>query len=312
MPINIKLNQNENMASSYGRYYLEPATAEVLSTEGLVNHITHHNCAVGTEAIAAVIKKLGECVPELVAQGQPVKIDGLGIFYPTAENKKNGLTKAQLADPKVNPLDVLAGIHLRFRPQSDDLNDLTSKSFLKMQVQPVINLVCRAKALDLTPEISEVSKKKWASQKCTLAEFRKASGFPNIGGGSLTPDPSPTGEGSENSGGSNNGGNSGGSNSGGTGSITSGVAAPTIGGEAAFTTSTQVTMSGPDGAEIRYTTDGSTPTASSTLYTEAITVSSSVTLKAIAIKDGQSSEVTTKQFVKSDGGADDPSGFEGA
>ena len=117
-----------------------------------------------------------------------------------------------------------------------------------------------------------------------------------------------------NGGGSGNGGNSGGNggNSGGSGSITTGVAAPTIGGEAAFTTSTQVTMSGPEGAEIRYTTDGSTPTASSTLYTEAITVSSSVTLKAIAIKDGQSSEVTTKQFVKSDGGADDPSGFEGA
>ena len=71
-------------------------------------------------------------------------------------------------------------------------------------------------------------------------------------------------------------------------------------------------MSGPDGAEIRYTTDGSTPTASSTLYTEAITVSSSVTLKAIAIKDGQSSEVTTNQFVKNTSGGDDPSGFEGA
>ena len=213
MPINIKLNQNESMAGSYGRYYLEAATAEVLTTEGLVNHITHHNCAVGTEAIAAVIKKLGECIPELVAQGQPVKIDGLGIFYPTAENKKSGLTKAQLLDTKVNPLDVLAGIHLRFRPQSDDLNDLTSKSFLKMQVQPVVNLVCRAKALDLTPEISEVSKKKWASQKCTLAEYRNAGGFPNIGG--LTPDPSPTGEGSENQGGGSTGGNTGGDTGGG-------------------------------------------------------------------------------------------------
>ncbi len=117
-----------------------------------------------------------------------------------------------------------------------------------------------------------------------------------------------------NGGGSGNGGNSGGNggNSGGSGSITTGVAAPTIGGEGAFTTSTQVTMSGPDGAEIHYTTDGSTPTASSTLYTEAITVSSSVTLKAIAIKDGQSSEVTTKQFVKNTSGGDDPSGFEGA
>ena len=142
--------------------------------------ITHHNCAVGTEAIAAVIKKLGECVPELVAQGQPVKIDGLGIFYPTAENKKNGLLKSQLLDSKVNPLDVLAGVHLRFRPQSDDLNDLTSKSFLKMQVQPVINLVCRAKAVDLTPEITDKTKKKWLSQKCTLSEFRSAGGFPTI------------------------------------------------------------------------------------------------------------------------------------
>ena len=223
MPINVKLNQNESMTGSYGRYYLEAATAEVLTTEGLVNHITHHNCAVGTEAIAAVIKKLGECIPELVAQGQPVKIDGLGIFYPTAENKKNGLTKAQLLDTKVNPLDVLAGIHLRFRPQSDDLNDLTSKSFLKMQVQPVVNLVCRAKAVDLTPDVSEANKKKWASQKCTLAEYRNAGGFPNITGdttggsqnNSLTPDPSPTGEGSENQGGGNTGGSTGGNEGGG-------------------------------------------------------------------------------------------------
>ena len=164
MPVNIKLNQNEAMSSAYGKYYLEVATSEVLSTEGLVNHITHHNCAVGTEAIAAVIKKLGECIPELVAQGQPVKIDGLGIFYPTAENKKNGLLKSQLLDSKVNPLDVLAGVHLRFRPQSDDLNDLTSKSFLKMQVQP----------------ITDKTKKKWLSQKCTLSEFRSAGGFPTI------------------------------------------------------------------------------------------------------------------------------------
>ena len=184
MPVNIKLNQNEAMSSAYGKYYLEVATSEVLSTEGLVNHITHHNCAVGTEAIAAVIKKLGECIPELVAQGQPVKIDGLGIFYPTAENKKNGLLKSQLLDSKVNPLDVLAGVHLRFRPQSDDLNDLTSKSFLKMQVQPVINLVCRAKAVDLTPEITDKTKKKWLSQKCTLREFRSAGGFPTIDGSS--------------------------------------------------------------------------------------------------------------------------------
>ena len=35
MPVNIKLNQNEAMSSAYGKYYLEVATSEVLSTEGL-------------------------------------------------------------------------------------------------------------------------------------------------------------------------------------------------------------------------------------------------------------------------------------
>ena len=39
------------------------------------------------------------------------------------------------------------------------------------------------------------------------------------------------------------------------------VKAPTISGTTPFDESTQVTMSGPEGAEIRYTTDGSNPTA---------------------------------------------------
>jgi predicted histone-like DNA-binding protein len=80
------------------------------------------------------------------------------------------------------------------------------------------------------------------------------------------------------------------------------VTAPTISGETQFTETTQVSISGPAGAEIRYTTDGSTPTAESTLYSEPFTLSDTATVKAIAIKDGVSSQVSTKSFTKGSGG----------
>ena len=101
---------------------------------------------------------------------------------------------------------------------------------------------------------------------------------------SLTPDPSPNGEGSDNQG---------------SGSQNQALTSPSINGNTSFAESTQVSMSGPDGAEIHYTTDGSTPTAESTLYSETFTLTENTTVKAIAIKDGQSSEVATKYFYKS-------------
>lgn len=89
-----------------------------------------------------------------------------------------------------------------------------------------------------------------------------------------------------------------------TGSETPTVAAPTISGTTPFEESTTVTMSGPEGASIHYTTDGSTPTASSTSYTEALTLSDTTTVKAVAVKDGVSSSVTTRTFTKGSGGGD--------
>lgn len=78
------------------------------------------------------------------------------------------------------------------------------------------------------------------------------------------------------------------------------VSAPVISGTTPFQTSTSVTMSAESGAQIRYTLDGSTPSASSTLYSSAITLSATTTVKAIAIKDGVTSSVTTKLFTKSE------------
>lgn len=101
---------------------------------------------------------------------------------------------------------------------------------------------------------------------------------------------------------------SGGSGSGsGTGTGTGGsetptVAAPTISGSTPFEETTTVTMSGPSGATIHYTTDGTTPTSASTTYTEALTLSDTTTVKAVAVKDGESSSVTTRTFTKGSGG----------
>ena len=84
----------------------------------------------------------------------------------------------------------------------------------------------------------------------------------------------------------------------GNGSETASVEAPVIDGATPFDESTEVTISGPDGAEIRYTTDGTAPNAESTLYDSAITLTDTTTVKAIAIKNGESSEAATKVFTK--------------
>ena len=75
--------------------------------------------------------------------------------------------------------------------------------------------------------------------------------------------------------------------------------APVISGETPFETTTEVTMTASEGAKIYYTTNGDTPTAESTEYTEAITLEATTTIKAIAVLGGTSSSVASKTFTKS-------------
>jgi predicted histone-like DNA-binding protein len=89
------------------------------------------------------------------------------------------------------------------------------------------------------------------------------------------------------------------------------VMAPQITGTNPFATTTSVSIQAEQGAEIRYTTDGSTPTVESSLYSEPITLSATATVKAIAIMDGQSSEVASETFTKSGSDDDDLPGTGG-
>ena len=156
---------------------------------------------------------------------------------------------------------------------------------------------------DLTASISIELPKKWHERFKSKVEFKR-----------VAKDQNESTEGGE---GSSNGSGTGGSNENqnenqnGNENQNQSVGAPVINGNTSFTESVQVTMTAESGAEIRYTTDGSTPTASSTLYSEAITLGDTTTVKAIAIKDGVSSSVSSKTFTKTsgDGEPDGDGGF---
>ena len=86
--------------------------------------------------------------------------------------------------------------------------------------------------------------------------------------------------------------------------------APVISGEEKCKDSTTVTITATDSA-IRYTTDGTTPTAQSPKYTAPIQVTSTATIKAIAIKADNSrimSAVVEKTFTKESSGGSSSGG----
>lgn len=80
------------------------------------------------------------------------------------------------------------------------------------------------------------------------------------------------------------------------------VATPTFSvEEGSYTEAQTVTITcATEGATIYYTTDGTEPTASSTEYTGAISINETTTLKAIAVKDGQSSAVAEATYTISE------------
>jgi len=80
---------------------------------------------------------------------------------------------------------------------------------------------------------------------------------------------------------------------------TSAVPAPTfdlVGGTFSDTQYVNI-LSTSDSAEIHYTTDGSVPTANSTLFTHPVTVAVSETIRAIAILDSATSAITSATYV---------------
>lgn len=137
----------------------------------------------------------------------------------------------------------------------------------------------------------------YLSPTSTLADLGVASAY---AGGTQQSSGGGSGSGSgTQSGGSGSGTQSGGNTGGNSGSS---LSQPTISGSTPFAESTTVTITGPAGAELHYTNDGTTPTSASTLYSEPITLTDTATIKAVAVLNGESSAVASRTFTKSSGG----------
>ena len=283
IPMVINLRQNTNDANAaYGKWFAEVDSKEPLNLKGFAKHMTGHGKIADYQMCVLVLGQVVDCMSELLAQGQPVKLDGLGTFSPSVDGQKLG--KDTLAKAVEAGADAMInGIKINFTPENIKGEKLTSRAFKEQCVFELGYVV--------ESEVRMVGGKERRVQKKTPISYLLAPAADGNGGGS-------------NGGSSQNGGTQNGETSGG-GSQSTALASPTISGTTPFAETTSVSISGPAGAEIHYTTDGSTPTAESTLYSEAFTLSDTTTVKAIAIKDGESSEVASKLFTKSSGDGDD-------
>ena len=285
IPMVINLRQNTNDANAaYGKWFAEVDSKEPLNLKGFAKHMTGHGKIADYQMCVLVLGQVVDCMSELLSQGQPVKLDGLGTFSPSVDGQKLG--KDTLAKAVEAGADAMInGIKINFTPENIKGEKLTSRSFKEQCVFELGYVV--------ESEVRMVGGKERRVQKKTPISYLLAPAADGNGGGN-------------NGGSSQNGGTSGGGSNSGTqnggSSQSAALASPTISGTTPFAETTSVSISGPAGAEIHYTTDGSTPTAESTLYSEAFTLSDTTTVKAIAIKDGESSEVASKLFTKGEGG----------
>ena len=147
--VNMRENTNQK-SDQYGRLYPYIARYATLDTRGVCESAAMKNNIYGRHVIEGVESLLSDNIIELLSTGVAVQITGFGTFYPTLESRPTGV--ANLDEARALGADnIVAGIHVRFLPDSTELDNITSTKFkercaLKLHMfETVINTVVDGK-----------------------------------------------------------------------------------------------------------------------------------------------------------------------
>ena len=122
----VKQNKNDK-SSAFGKWFAQIKTLETLNTRKLASHISEHGSIYTPDVVYGVLEKFRSCLVEMLLESKKVKIEGLGTFYCTLENQKNGALKKE--DFNVNK--HLKALHIRFLPEQAAEENISSREFLK-------------------------------------------------------------------------------------------------------------------------------------------------------------------------------------
>ena len=187
-----------------GRYYPEAESKEALTTKGFAKHVSEHGGLVTYEFMQLVLAAIVKCLKEMMSQGQPVKLDGLGTFRPTVTSVKNGAASIEEAlTMGVN--NMVAGVNFVFIPENAQGEEITSKKFKEQCSLQFAYLVETIKKTINGKEKSYTLRTPLSAYGIVDAEADAEGGSDSQGGGSQTGDNTQSG-GSTDTGGNQGGG----------------------------------------------------------------------------------------------------------
>ena len=120
----VDLYKNNNTESKgYGMYYPRIFKRDGLNLKGFAKHISEHGSLVKYDLAVLVLQNIVSCLREMMTQGVPVKLDGLGTFSPGITG--TGADSIAEYDPQVN----IKGVTINFAPEATgyDEDKLTRK-----------------------------------------------------------------------------------------------------------------------------------------------------------------------------------------